>query len=84
MYSNPEFNWMQMEQIRMGLKDNVDPAAAFRLHLNYSYLLPYLPFILISDHNIWIYQKTPYITIISDKPQKVHRFYCRHPACPVG
>ena len=21
LYSNPEFNWLQMEQIRMGLKD---------------------------------------------------------------
>ena len=24
LYSNPEFNWLQMEQIRMGIKDKID------------------------------------------------------------
>ena len=24
LYSNPELNWLQMEQIRMGIKDKVD------------------------------------------------------------
>ncbi len=27
LYSNPEFNWLQMEQIRMGIKDKVDVAS---------------------------------------------------------
>ncbi len=35
MYSNPEFNWLQMEQIRMGLKDNVD--ASLYANPAYSY-----------------------------------------------